>query len=366
MQESRKNLRIRMNIVDKLNGLKPCFHGSTTREDILDFSTNSYPVSLPDEIVAELVKALDDVGRYPDSKSSMLREKISENYNISPECVIVGNGSTELIRLIAFCFGDRTSFIPQPTFGEFEYSVILYGGEVISVRIPEENDFLLTEGILGEMPTDTKLVFLCNPNNPTGRVIPENTIYSFLEETKNRDIIVVVDEVYYELSDSYSLIEKTVEFKNLVVLRSLTKAYGLCGLRLGYAIAGEKIIEVLDKVRPPWNVNVIAQKVGDVCLSHPYLKAVNKEARKSREKLRRDLEKFPMKIYPSETNFFLVNIKETGYSSPQITRLLLDKGVYIRDCSSFPHLNRDYIRIGVKTMEMNEILIEKIEDVLNE
>ncbi len=356
-----------MKIVDKLNGLKPCFHGSITQEGVLDFSTNIYPVSPPDEITAEIVKALDDVGRYPDSESSMLREEISRKYDVLPEGVIVGNGSTELIRFIGFCFGsDGISFIPQPTFGEYEYSILLYGGRVVSARIPEENNFVLTGEVLGEMPANTGLVFLCNPNNPTGRVIPKNTIYSFLEETNDKDILVVIDEVYYELSDSYSLIEKTAEFENLIVLRSLTKAYGLCGLRIGYAIANKRIIEILDKARPPWNVNVITQKAALACINHHYIKEIEKESKKSKEVLRQELEKFPLRIYPSETNFLLVNIKETGYSSPQFTRLLLNKGIYIRDCSSFPYLDEDYVRIGVKTSRMNEILIEKLEEVLGE
>lgn len=347
-----------------LDKLEPCFHGSTTREGVLDFSTNTYPVSLPDEITAEILKTLDGVGRYPDSESRVLRERISEKYRIAPEGVIVGNGSTELIRLAAFCFGDGVSFIPQPTFGEYEYAVLLYGGGFFSARIPEENDFLLTGEVLAEMPKDTKLVFLCNPNNPTGRAIPENVIYPFLEEAENKGILVVVDEVYFELSDSDTLIEKTREFKNLVVLRSLTKAYSLCGLRLGYAVGDEKIIEILNKARPPWNVNSIAQKAALACLNHPYIREIKRKAHKSKEMLKHGLGKLPLKIIPSETNFFLINIKETGYTAPELTKRLLDDGVYIRDCSSFHYLDENYVRVGVKTPDENNILVEKLEKVL--
>ena len=360
----RRNVRIRMNRINRLGGLKLCFHGSTTWDGILDFSTNVYPVTMPNNVIAEIVKALDGIDKYPDSESRVLREKISEEYNLTPDCVIAGNGSTELIRLIAFCFGDGISFIPQPTFSEYEYSILLYGGNVVSSRIPEEKDFLLTEKVLGEMPEDTKLVFLCNPNNPTGRSIPENTMYSFLEEARNRDVLVVVDEVYQELSDSYSLIEKMAEFDNIIVLRSLTKAYGLCGLRLGYAVADEKTMGILDKVRPPWNVNAIAQRAGILCINHPYVRGIKGEVKKSKEILKRALRKFPLTVIPSETNFFLINVRETRYNSSELTELLLAKGVYVRDCSSFPHLDKDYIRVGVKTKEMNEILIEKLGEVL--
>ena len=364
MQEYRRSLKNRMNRLDRLKGLKQCFHGSTTRGDVLDFSTNMYPVSLPNDVIAEMVKALDGVSSYPDSETRELRRRISGKHSVPLESVIVGNGCTELIRLIAFCFGDGISFIPQPTFGEYEYSVLLYGGSVVSARIPEEKNFLLTEEVLGEMPTNTKLVFLCNPNNPTGRFIPEKTVYSFLEETQNKDILVVVDEVYCELSDSISLIEKTVEFENLVVLRSLTKAYGLCGLRLGYAVADEKTIEVLDKARPPWNVNVIAQKAALACINHPCVQKIKKEAKNGKEMLKRDLEKLPLKVYPSEANFLLINIRETGYGSSELTEQLLEEGVYIRDCSSFPYLDEKYVRVGVKTPKDNKILVEKLGKVL--
>lgn len=353
-----------MDRTDGLKGLKPCFHGSTNRKGVLDFSTNTYPVRLPEACIAEITTALGDIDRYPDSYARAVRERISDEYNLKPECVIVGNGSTELIRLIAFCFGDGVSFIPQPTFGEYEYSALLYGGGVLPAKIPEEKDFLVTEGVLAEIPEDAKLVFLCNPNNPTGRVIPEDTLRSFLRETMDRGIIVVVDEAYYELSDSYSLIDSTAEFSNLIVLRSLTKAYGLCGLRLGYAVADKSLIEILDKARPPWNVNVIAQKAALACIGRSSMGEIRRAVKESKKMLRRALEKFPLKIYPSEANFFLINIKETGYTSSELTELLFNKGVYIRDCSLFPYLDENYVRVGVKTREMNEILIEKLGEVL--
>ena len=355
--------RMKLETRQILNELKPPVHGSAAREDVLDFSTNTYPVELPDDIMAAMINALGDAGRYPDTDSSLLREKISAIFNITPESIVVGNGTSEIIRLAAFCFGKK-AFIPQPTFSEYDYSVLLYGGAVVPARILEENDFLVTEDVLGEMPRDTSVVFLCNPNNPTGRAIPKKAMYSFLEETQGKGIMVVVDEVYFELSDSYSLIENVREFKNLVVLRSLTKAYGLCGLRLGYAAADEKIIELLDKARPPWNVNSVAQKVGALCIGHPYIRAVKEMAEESKKKLKQDLNRFPVKIYPSESNFFLIDVMETRYDSASITKILLDKGVCVRDCASFPHLDKGYIRVGVKTPQMNKILIEKLGEVL--
>jgi histidinol-phosphate aminotransferase len=348
---------------DRLGKLKPCAHGSTTTEGVLDFSTNMYPVTLPAGIAAGLANALGCVGRYPDSESLALKEIISKKYHTSPEQIIAGNGSTELIRLIAFCFGDAVSFIPQPTFGEYGYSVLLSGGSVVSARIPEEEDFLVTKRILDEMPANTKLVFLCNPNNPTGRAIPQDAILAFLEK-RDKDIIVVLDEVYQELSDIKSMTEKTAEYKNLIILKSLTKSYGLCGLRLGYAIADEKIIQTIGKARPPWNVNALAQKAGVLCINHPYLQKTREEAKSAKRFLLRKLGKLPLKTVPSETNFFLINVSETGYASSELARLLLARGVYVRDCSSFPHLDERYIRVGVKTREMNNILIEKLREVL--
>ncbi len=341
-----------------LTKLKPCFHGSTTA-NVLDFSTNTYPVRLPDDVVDAIEGSIRDAGRYPESDSKTLREKIADHVGVSPRNIIVGNGSTELIRLISFCFRGN-SFIPQPTYSEYEFSNRLYGNNISFSRIREENEFLFDEETL-RVPAGTDLVFLCNPNNPTGRRIPKKLLLPFIEGLES---LLVLDEVYYEISDSYTLAGEVPGFDNLIVLRSLTKSYGLCGLRLGYAVADEEIIKVLDKARPPWNVNAIAQKAAAACIDHPYLKEIKKEARKSKVKLRQGLRKFPLKIYPSETNLVLINIKETGYSSPQLTELLLCKGVYVRDCSTFHHLDENYIRVGVKTPAENKILVEKIGEVL--
>lgn len=348
-------------IRDTLRKLNPCKHGSTNR-DVLDFSTNIYPVTLPDEILAVINKTIPYLWKYPESESMELREKIADHINVSPESIIIGNGTTELIRLISFCFSGDT-FIPQPTYSEYEFSSRMCGSKIFSSRIPEEDEFLINEDIL-KFPHDTALIFLCNPNNPTGRIIPKRLLLSFLDKIKDKNIILVLDELYYEISDSYTLIEKTMEFNNLIVLRSLTKSYGLCGLRLGYAVANEKIIEILNKVRAPWNVNIMAQNLCSTCLAHPFFDKIKKEAKKSKEMLRQKLEKFPLRVYPSEANFFLINIKDTPYNSSELTELLLSKGIYIRDCSSFRYLNENYIRIGVKTPDENEILIEKFEEVL--
>jgi len=347
-------------IRDTLKDLDPCKHGSTA-EDVLDFSTNTYPVRLPDDIIEMIEKTIPELGKYPETDSMGLRANIADCINGSPDNVIVGNGVTELIRLISFCFPGNV-FIPQPTYGGYEYSSRMYGSRIRVSRIPEEDKFLINHNVL-EFSPDINLIFLCNPNNPTGRAVPKRLLLSFLEEIEDRDILLVLDEAYYEISNSYTLIEKTMEFDNLIVLRSL-KSFELCGLRLGYAIADEKIIEILDRARPPWNVNTIAQNVGSICLNHPYIKEIKKEAVKSKEEMYRELERFPLRIYPSETNFFLINIKDTNYSSSELTELLLDKGVYIRDCSSFRYLDENYIRVGVKTPDENKILIEKFEEVL--
>ncbi|MBU4265717.1 MAG: histidinol-phosphate aminotransferase family protein [Candidatus Altiarchaeales archaeon] len=343
-----------------LNKLEQCVHGSTT-QDVLDFSTNTYPVRLPDEIIKVIEETIPQLGKYPETDSRKLREKIADYINGSSDNVIIGNGATELIRLISFCFPGNV-FIPEPTYGEYEYSSRMYGSRIFTHRIPQEEEFLINEEIL-KFPSNTNLVFLCNPNNPTGRVIPQNLLLSFLEEIEGSDVLLMLDEAYYDISDSYTLIEKAAEFNNLIVLRSL-KGFGLCGLRLGYAVANERVIEILDRTRPPWNVNAIAQRVGDICLNHPLLEKIRGTAVKSKEGLRKGLGRLPLRVYPSESNFFLINIKDTNYSSSQLTESLLNKGLYVRDCSSFHYLNEDYIRIGVKTPNDNRILIERLEEVL--
>lgn len=358
-------LRRRMNSrIERLKALKPARHGSTT-ESVLDFSTNMYPVSLPAEIVNAINSTIARIGDYPDADCTILRDIIAKHFSCSKENVIAGNGCTELIRLISWCLGEGTTFIPQPTFSEYEYSILLYEGDVSTTRISKEDDFLLTENVLKQMPEKTKLVFLCNPNNPTGRVIPEKLLISFLEDLAERNIILVLDEVYYDLSDSYTLVDRAADFENLIVLRSLTKSWGMCGLRLGYAIADNSLIQVLDKARPPWNVNTLAQEAGKLCIGSDYLDNLRQEAGKSKRELEKSLKKMlGFHVYPSEASFFLINIKETGHTSQELADKLLNSGVCVRDCSSFQYLDNDYIRVGVKTSEMNKILIEKLEEVL--
>ena len=279
--------------------------------------------------------------------------------------VVVGNGSTELMYLFAEAFlkkGD-TAIIPAPTFGEYESAVRRTGETPKFVKL--DSNFNVDAGIFEQEMADAKIIFLCNPNNPTSILIPDETLTEIIKRALKQDTLVFLDEDFLEFVENekaLTMINKIKNYPNLFILRSFTKIFGLTGLRVGYGIASEEIINVLMCAKIPWNVNCLAQAAAVAALKdQEHLRVTRELIKKEKTQLLAEFAEIKsFKIFHADANFFFIDIRKSGLTATELKNKLLQLGILIRDCTSFRGLDQYYIRVAVKTRVENERLIEAL------
>jgi len=350
----------------EVKNLKVCPHGGINYaelramglapEMVLDFSVCSNPFKPPPK-VKKILNTI-AIEQYPDSEATELRQKLSEKLGVTIENVLAGNGAVELIRLIALAYfrqGDPV-LILEPTFGEYEVACQIVGAEPVKQWMRAEDNFAprIEEAINLIRQHRPRGIFICNPNNPTGKYFSRQEVEMILDA--GRDSLLILDEAYITFADnSWSAID-LISQGNTIILRSMTKDYALAGLRLGYAIANQEIIDNLRRVRPPWNVNVIAQKAGVIALEDTdYLAQSKKKIKEAKQFLLDELYRLGFRPLPSDTNFFLVRVGD----AKSFRTALLKQGIVVRDCTSFGL--PEYVRIAPRTMPECQKLIAAIQ-----
>jgi histidinol-phosphate aminotransferase len=327
-------------------------------DDVIDFSSNINPLGVSPRVRAAMSAA--DASRYPDPDCLELREALARRTNVSIENIIVGNGSTELIHLIVRAFAaDGPIVIATPTYGEYEFACRLAGNEPVFIRSLEETEFNHDIATLLRRIEKTKpsLVFLCNPNNPTGVYLKRGDVERIAATAKPG--LLVLDEAYLPFVARPWNSNALIKSGNVVILHSMTKDHALAGVRLGYALASEAIVAKLKHLQPFWSVNAIAQAMGLAALED------NDHVRKGREEvftaktyLEKELERLDLAAIPSSANFILVKVGD----APSMRRQLLRRGLCVRDCTSFG-LPR-YIRISIRTQAECKRLAEGLKAVV--
>lgn len=298
--------------------------------------------------------------RYPDPLQWKVKEKLSKLKQVTPEQIFLGNGSDEAIDLLirAFCEPYRDSvLITEPTYGMYAVCAELNAAPLVKVELTNEFD-LNVDAIFTALTANTKIIFLCSPNNPTANLLSKEKILRILDHFSG---IVVIDEAYIDFSKSESFINMLPMYPNLVVLQTFSKAWGLAGLRLGMAFASTEIIQILNKIKYPYNVNIQTQEIALNALQNVKKKddAV-REIIKQREILEHNLRALSIteNIFPSDGNFLLVKVKD----APGTYRYLMDKKIIVRDRSKVT-LCKNCIRITVGTPEENKSLITALEKI---
>lgn len=297
--------------------------------------------------------------RYPDPLQFEVKKRLSEIKGVPPKHIFLGNGSDEAIDILfrSFCNPgvDNVILVP-PTYGMYEVSANI--NDIAIKRVPLTEDFQLNlEGIAEAIDDKTKLIFICSPNNPTGNSINREDIETVLA---NFDGIVVIDEAYINFSRQKTFIQELTEYANLVILQTLSKAWGLAGLRVGMAFASEEIIEVMNKVKPPYNINEASQQLALKALQN--IDLINlwiRETLAERDKLVLELKDFDfvLDIYPSDANFILVKTTDPK----GIYNYLVSKGIIVRDRSKV-ELCEGCLRITIGTPEENKTLIQTLKE----
>jgi threonine-phosphate decarboxylase len=367
-------------IRDNVRNLKPCIHGAEVLgaaeesgflpQNILDYSSSVNPLGPSKKALEAIKEAFSQIATYPDSNSNELRQVIAEHFSeISKVNVVIGNGSTELMYLFTEVFlkkGDK-AVIPAPTFGEYESAVRKTGETPKFVKLGKT--FNIEANEFERELTNAKLVFLCNPNNPTSKLIPQETLKRIIEGALEQDIFVFLDEDFLEFVENekaLTMIGKINKYPNLFVLRSFTKIFGLTGLRVGYGIANEEIINMLSCAKIPWNVNCLAQAAAVAALKdEKHLRVTRELIKKEKAWLQGELRKFgSFKFSTPDANFFFIDVRKSGLTASEIKNKMLKQGILIRDCSSFMGLDEYYIRVAVKTHVENERLIEAFKGII--
>lgn len=357
-----------MKIKNPILSHRPIKHGgafSMKNPDplLLDFSSNINPIGPPPFVKKSITKNFHLVNVYPDPNSNKLRKNLSWYTKIPKDQIVVGNGATEIIYNFcrAFCF-KKTVLIPVPTFGEYEVAAKLNGSKALFFKTMDLNSD--TSEFVKKIPKNG-CIFLCNPNNPTGKIIARKNMLKIILVAKKNSSIVFVDECFIELvPDSNESVSRDIKkFDNLFVLRSLTKSFGLAGLRIGYGLGNKEMIDTLNRIKIPWNVSVFAQEAARAALCNSlYLKKSKNIIKKESKFLKDSLSKINgFSCYDTSTNFLLV---KTKLKSKIIQKKLLRKKILIRDCDNFRGLTGNYIRIAVKRRKENQKLIKALETLI--
>ena len=361
---------------EQIRKLSPCFHGGNLwrvsekygvpLSQVIDFSVSINPLGTSEKATKSIREHIKLVTNYPPPNAEQLLEKLAKYAGAKKGNIIVGNGTTELIHTFVYVFLEKNqrTLIPAPTFGEYSVATLKADGQPIFLKCPPETGFLLDLKKLANLISDdVKIVFLCNPNSPTGTLLKKSSVLNFIRKANDRNVLVFLDEAYFEFVEDrkrYSMVEHVKRFNNLFVLRSLTKFFGLAGLRIGFGVASPEMIELLRKGQVPWGVNSLAMFAAEAAVEdRAFIEKSRAYTSRSKKQLERLLHELPwLKVYQSEANFFLCEIKKANLTSAQLKEALERKGVLIRDCSNFEGLNNKFFRVAVKTPRENKKLVE--------
>jgi cobyric acid synthase CobQ/L-threonine-O-3-phosphate decarboxylase len=325
------------------------------RRQILDFSASINPLGPPDGLRPALAAAVDRLVDYPDPDCSELVAALAQRHGVAAEQVVVGNGSSELLFAVARAGGYRRGVIPVPCYLDYAAAVEATGREVFFHRLGEEHDFALDSHALDAVLRPEDLVFLGQPNNPTGRIFDANQFCTLAG--RHAETTFVVDEAFAPFVAGYrTLIGRVPD--NVIVVRSLTKFYAIPGLRLGYLVALPDRARQIRRQLAPWSVNTLAQEAGLVLLADDdYARRTVTLVRQERERLTAELDALPgAHVYPGEANYLLVRISHGDFDAPCLAERLLRQGLAIRTFGPGEHLDRRFFRLAVRSAEENDRL----------
>ncbi len=327
----------------------------------IKLDANESPFDLPQSVRHKLANWLleaPELNLYPDTDSIELRNALAEHWGLDPESFVIGTGSDQLIQVLIHLFvgqGDKV-LCPEPSFSMYKLTTKIAGGIPVDFPLNKEDNYSYPVDNLIEVVNNEKikLVFLCTPNNPTGGILPEKDIIRIIENCN--DSVIVVDEAYAEFSGEtvISLVER---YQNLVVLRTFSKAYGLAGIRCGYSVSGKEMADQINKIRPPYNISSLSQKVAKWVLEEK--RELNENIQviiKERDYLAEVLSEIPdVTVYPSQANFILIKVQDVH----SMNRRLMDRGILVRAYGSTPMLE-NCLRITVGTRPQNDMVVDTI------
>ena len=341
--------------------MKEIHGGDVYRNHVkMDFSVNINPFGMPEAAKVALYEAVENCNHYPDRSAEQLKKAVGGMLHVPKEHLLFGNGASELFMAVMHALRPRKTVIPVPSFYGYEYVAGADDGEILYYGIKEENDFCLQETFFTVLKEDVDLLFLANPNNPTGKLISREEVRNILWRCREKEITVILDECFIEFCNKEaSMLQEIEAFPNLLLVRAFTKIFAIPGVRLGYLVCSNPLLlEKISRRLPEWNISVFAQMAGCACASQTaFIKKSAVYIEKERKFLESGLKKAGCQVFPGEANFLLV------YSRLPLYDRLLEKGILIRDCENFRGLSRGFYRIAVKSRKENETLLKAIGEI---
>ena len=330
---------------------------------LIDFSANINPLGMPIKVKRAIIDNIDDFSSYPDPLCRELIDEISKHESIPAEYIVCGNGAADILYRIAVALKPKKALLTAPTFSEYEESLKTVNSNIRYQCLHSDNQFKLDESIFEKLEPDIDIVFLCNPNNPTGVPIKKEMVLKIAAHCKANKTVLVVDECFIEFiqnSQDYSIVDKLDDFENVIVLKAFTKIYAMAGIRLGYGIcSNNNTVDRIYKAGQPWNVSVIAQKCGIAALKETeYVTQTKVMIKQNREYLMSELRLLGLKVFESKANYILFKTVDK-----QLPKKLEKCGILIRSCGNYIGLDDTYFRIAVKAKEDNEYFIKNFKNI---
>ena len=335
------------------------------KDNIIKLGSNENPLGVSKKAVDAVKVNVNTIYQYPESNLEDLKEKIADYVGVKASNIIVGgDGADEILDILGKTLiepGDEF-IVHIPTYTYYEFTLKIYGGVPVYAKWDVNENKLDLKSVLDAISPKTKIIFLCTPNNPTGGLIDKDDIKKVLE---NKDILVVVDEAYFEFSEVDN-VDLLSDYDNLLILRTFSKVFGLAGMRIGYAISNPQLIDYMHRVKPVFSLTKLSYVAALNTLDDKeYIKESIEIGIKSREYLYENMSKFDkIRVYPSKANYILIDVRETGMTSEEFSKELLRKGIIVRDCKSFKGLDEYYIRVSVGTLKEDSRFIEILNDLV--
>ena len=331
----------------------------------LDFSANCNPLGTPQSVKQAIMDSVDELSDYPRVGCGLLKEAIAAYEHTQKEYLICGNGAADLIFSLCRAQNPKKALLLAPTFAEYEQALVSVGCEIARYYLEETADFCVREDYLQILQKEKPdIIFLCNPNNPTGITMPQGLLERILRSCAKLGIFMVVDECFLDFvrePEKHSLKKKLEEYPNLFLLKAFTKRYAIPGVRLGYGFCSDSsVLERMEAVTQPWNVSTMAQQAGLAALEETeYVEEGRQLIFRESAWMKEKMTQLGLKVYPSEANYIFF------HGPADLFERCVPKEILIRDCSNYPGLEKGYFRVAVKLHEQNEKLIQVLTEVLD-
>lgn len=325
----------------------------------LDYSTNLNPLGMPVEIQRALAAHMDDFARYPDGQCRALRQALSQWEQVPAAWILCGNGAADLLLRICQAVQPARTLLLAPTFSEYEKGARLVGSQVVYHPLRRQEQFALTERILDDLTAQIDLCFLCNPNNPTGRLVERPLLEKVLRRCAERNIVLVVDECFLDFTDGCSCKPWLADYPNLIVVKAFTKLFAMAGLRLGYLLTSNDALRAsIEAWGQSWAVSAPAQYAGiAACTLREFALRSKKIVAEERQWLARQLRQLGFTVLPGAGNFLCFRARQPLWQP------MLERGILLRSCANYRGMDQLDYRICVKLRQDNLELLQALQEV---